>query len=301
VRLDETADRYAKGLFGQRIEQASKQGERQLKETLADLARRGLFRSGAALRAKFNHRTDGIRAAVDAKVQSYLDAYQMSGTPFEGTDVEWLTQEVSQIVNSRKALIAREPELMRLHSQLEADCQAIVAQTRRRLEIHLDGQTLENRRKQTYASPSLHNLFESEFSRLRQALDSIGSGLADQVMEASDRLEERTPEAVSHCALTCRRTLKAFADAVYPARDDEPSGKNLDDAHFVNRLWQYTQDRMEKKSSRELVQLSLDSLGRRVNSLNDLASKGVHSTFAQHEAERCLIQTVFLLSELSEL
>lgn len=302
MKLDEVGERYADQLFAQRREELSKEHERKMQEVRTDIGRRNLSGSGIAASAKVANHLSHIRAIADARVQSYLKAYEKSGTLLEEADIDLILATVIGMVSSNIShLVASNPELSRLRGHMENERDVVVAENRRNLRIHLDSLVLEARRKKRFTSVSLHNLFENEYQRLRQKLDEIDPTLMQQIMEASDRLEQSTTEAIAHCALTCRRALKSFADAVYPPTDKQPSGRVLDDARFVNRLWQYVHERLAHKSSRDLVELSLESLGRRVDSLNELASKGVHSSGDQREAERCLIQTIYLLSELCEL
>lgn len=223
MKLDEIAERYADTLFAQRVEEIHKQHEVEMREVLADLNRRNLLNSGMATSAKANKKLKLVRALAEASVQSYMDAYEKSGTPLEEADVEPLLATVSGQVGLNISNLADDSELQRLRGHLENEGQSIIAETRRRLRIHLDAVTLEGRQKARYLSAALHNLFEAEHERLEQRLNQIAPGLAQQIREAAEQLEKRSSESLSHCALTCRRVLKAFADAVYPPRLDRPS------------------------------------------------------------------------------
>jgi hypothetical protein len=299
MQLDAVAKRYADTLYAGEPERLSKGYQTKLQAKKNELASRGLILSGMAEQSKLDIGIEFIRSLANARVQSYLDAYERSGTVFEESDISLIEGEVSSIVYSNIGAIENDLSMPLFKKQAGDEAGSVVAEMCRKMRLHLDGAALD-KRKPHYLSPSLHTLLESDYLRLEKRLRQIDTKLPVQIREAAERLENQSSESISHCALTCRRALKAFADAVYPARTDQPTGRSLDDSHFVNRLWQFVQERMTVSSGRELVQYSLESLGRRVDVINDLVSKGVHTEFAYQEAKRCLIQAIFLLAELTE-
>lgn len=300
MELDPVAKRYADTLYGGEPERLLKDFEVKLAAKKNELASRGLIRSSAADHAAVELGIAYIRSMADARVKSYVDAYERSGATLDDSDVNTIIGEVLSIVYSNLPKIEKELFIAPFKEQAQREAENVVADMRRKLQLHIDGAVLDQR-KQHYASESLHHLLESEYVRFEKRLNQIDAKLAAQIREAADRLDIETPESISHCALTCRRALKTFADAIYPARSDQPTGRSLDDSHFVNRLWQFAHERITASGGRELVEYSLESLGRRVEVLNELVSKGVHTHFAHEEAKRCLIQTIFLLAELAEI
>lgn len=300
MELDVIAKRYADTKYSGSLERLTKEYPEKLQAKKHELAARGALLGGLAERSYVDIGLAHIRSLASARVESYLEAYERSGIAFEGSDISTIEGEILSIVYSNMPTVEKDVSITPLREHARNEAASLVVEMRRKMQLHIDGAALDGR-KAHYISPSLHHLLESEYLRLEKRLIQVDSKLPMQIREAAERLDNQSSESISHCALTCRRALKAFADAVYPARSDQPTGRLLDDSRFVNRLWQFVQERMTASSGRELVQHSLESLGRRVDVLNDLVSKGVHTEFAHQEAKRCLIQTIFLLAELAEI
>jgi hypothetical protein len=299
MELDPIAKRYADTKYLGNQERLAKEYPERLQAKKHELAARGAILGGFAERSFIDIGLDHIRSLANARVESYLEAYERSGIAFEESDIGTIEGEILSIVYSNMPSVEKDVSITPLREQARNEAASLVVEMRRKMQLHIDGAALDGR-KLHYVSPSLHALLESEYLRLEKRLSQIDTKLPIQIREAAERLDNKSSESISHCALTCRRALKAFADAVYPARTDQPKGRSLDDSHFVNRLWQFAQERMTAPSGRELVQYSLESLGWRVDVINDLVSKGVHTEFAYQEAKRCLIQAIFLLAELAE-
>lgn len=301
MKLDEIGERYASTLFGKKAEDLAKANQKAMEHSISDLGRRGIGNSGMAISERVRLSLLHLDNVANSLIDSHLEAHSKSGIPFETSDIDPLLDRVKEMVRNNVSHLKSDRDLSKLGNHIQDQGDVIVSEVHRRLQLHVDSSILEGRRVQRFLSPPLHALFEREFQRVKANLDGIEVGLAIQILEAAERLDKKTAESVAHCALTCRRVLKAYADAVYPATTAQPSGRSLDDAHFVNRLWQFVDEKLAKKESRELVQLSLDSLGKRIDHLNDLSSKGVHASYSEAEAERCLTQTIFLLAELTDL
>ncbi|THE17822.1 hypothetical protein E1J17_09390 [Kocuria rosea] len=105
-------------------------------------------------------------------------------------------------------------------------------------------------------------------------------------------------------ALTCcRRTLHSLADFVYPATGLEITGRDgkkrkMTANAFLNRILQFVDDELGKHKQGEVVQQSLDDLGKRLGGLNNLSSKGVHDDVSRDEAETCLMLTYIAVADV---
>ena len=119
---------------------------------------------------------------------------------------------------------------------------------------------------------------------------------------AQDRLALGDAEAMSHAATSCRRAIKSLADALYPPGAPVADGngvlRTMDDEHYRNRLTQYVRQTQGRSTHADLLASNLGSLGSRFKSLDDLASKGVHSNLSMAEADSCVTWTYMLAADL---
>jgi hypothetical protein len=77
--------------------------------------------------------------------------------------------------------------------------------------------------------------------------------------------------------------------------------RSLTDEKYVARIWQYIHERTEGTASRNLLGLQAEKLGRRVDRLYELSSKGVHSDVSSFEVQQCVLQTYLLIGDLLRL
>ncbi|MDR1634131.1 MAG: hypothetical protein LBS27_04270 [Bifidobacteriaceae bacterium] len=125
----------------------------------------------------------------------------------------------------------------------------------------------------------------------------------EQFVAAQDRLDDASPEDLAQAATSCRRMLKSLADALYPATGQSVMGADgvervMSDDAYRNRLLQYVSETLGKHGQAAVVQSTLDTLGPRLESLDKLASKGVHSEVTAAEAEICVVWTYLLAADL---
>jgi hypothetical protein len=70
------------------------------------------------------------------------------------------------------------------------------------------------------------------------------------------------------------------------------------DEHYRNRLVEYVRSNRGKSTHADLLASNIAVLGTRLKSLDDLASKGVHSEVPTSEAEACVTWTYMLAADL---
>lgn len=157
---------------------------------------------------------------------------------------------------------------------------------------------------------------ESELLRGQTVPDALAEGhafvektLAERspdaltsLIAAQDRLAHGDEEAMSHAATSCRRAIKALADLLYPPGppvvDEGGVTRDLDEEHYRNRLVQYVRDRQGKSTHADVLTSNIRTLGIRLKSLDDLASKGVHVKVSKDEARACVSWTYMLAADL---
>lgn len=161
-------------------------------------------------------------------------------------------------------------------------------------------------RRLTYA-----NTNEQVFERFRADVDRLlaqgAPHLLDQFNAVYRRLRDVAvnPEAeggeeLSQAITTCRRILKAVADHILPGerRAASDDGHSLDDQAYRNRVFEFVKQNVTSERSADVVQSAVGGLVERFNSLDQLASKGVHADMALPEAELCAINTYIVAGEL---
>lgn len=118
--------------------------------------------------------------------------------------------------------------------------------------------------------------------------------LAQPLLAGLRRLEmARDEEEIAHVGVSFRRYLERLADALYPSTDQKREGRSLGKQEYKNRLAAYVEDTLPEANVREVV-LSLDDIGRRLDSLVKAANEGIHATLDLAEAHRVGIGLVSL-------
>lgn len=119
---------------------------------------------------------------------------------------------------------------------------------------------------------------------------------------AEESLQRGTSEDLSHALTSCRRMIKALADALYPATGQTITGddgreREMTDGAYNNRLLQFAIENIDGLAHRGLVKEALKGLGNRLHRLNELSSKGVHGVVSAAEAETCLMWTYLIVAD----
>ena len=148
-------------------------------------------------------------------------------------------------------------------------------------------------------------VLETAFDRARARVDGYLARYAPEVgralAAALERSDSDDPEAWSQALTSCRRTLKALADSVYPATGEVVDGHKLDDEHYLNRLTEFVKQRVESDSQTEVLEEDIRLAHRQAEALNTLASKGVHSGVDEIDLEMALVRTYFLAGDILRL
>lgn len=134
-------------------------------------------------------------------------------------------------------------------------------------------------------------------------LRAVAPEALEQLEGAYRRQAERDPEARSQALTSCRRVLKSLADALYPATERLVEGadsvrREMTDERYIRRLVQFVTERTRRSRSREVLTSEVREWGRRLDSLNALASKGVHASVSEAELDQCVIQTYLTVGDL---
>lgn len=150
------------------------------------------------------------------------------------------------------------------------------------------------------------DIFEQNRRYVDARLRELCPAALEQLTSAYRRVREGTTEARSHALTSCRRALKSLADYLYAPRGEPVLGADgkmhpLTDAHFINRLWQFLVEAKTNIASEELLEGEISALGDKVETLNELASKGVHDRVSEFEVNLCVLNTYSVTGALLRL
>jgi hypothetical protein len=145
---------------------------------------------------------------------------------------------------------------------------------------------------------------ETAFEVVRADVDAkIADLVPDALPKLSAAFENATsdnPEDWASAAATCRRLLKAVADALRPP-GDPVDGRLMTDAHFINRLVDWVVQQSESETARDMIVADLDYLGRRLDAVADAGHKGAHDEVGRFDASRFVTGTYLLLGDVLRL
>jgi hypothetical protein len=147
------------------------------------------------------------------------------------------------------------------------------------------------------------SFFDHAQMRINTLMNTYAPEATAKFLAAQDSLSSGGAEDISHALTSCRRMIKALADAVYPATDQEQVGvdgvsRKMTDEAYKNRLLQFVREQVGKHKSGPILLSVITDLGKRLDTLDSLASKGVHADASLAEAQTCLVQTYLLAGDL---
>lgn len=177
----------------------------------------------------------------------------------------------------------------------------VMGRIRRRVWDYLIRTEIELRFGQSAA-----DLFDAYRREVDSHIGLIQPEILDQFQSAYRRAAEGGPEERAQAVTSCRRILKALADAVYPpsttaVRGSDGNERVLTDQMWVSRLWQFVAEKQASSRSRQLLQATVEELGHRVDALNDLTSKGLHDETTEQEVRQAVIQTYVTVGDILRL
>lgn len=149
-------------------------------------------------------------------------------------------------------------------------------------------------------------IIQSIFEQCKKSVDTLLMSYCPEAVKelaaAYERLSSDEQEAWAQAMTSCRRFLKDFADAVYPASntpytDSEGIKLKVDDSAYKNRIWAFIDTNLTG-SRKKLFKTRAEDMGNRINSINDLLCKGVHAELTQNDVNMCVIDTYLIIGSL---
>lgn len=153
------------------------------------------------------------------------------------------------------------------------------------------------------------NVVEDIFTKNRisvnEKLMSICPDAISKFVSVFNNIDSGNSEDWANAVHSCRRIIKDVADKLYPATDVPiVIGKKtieLTDEKYINRLIQFIESRSSSKTYSYVVGTTLESIGERIDSINNAVCKGTHVEVSQNEAERYIVYTYLLLGDIISL
>ncbi len=235
---------------------------------------------------------------VELNLELALDAIRVtqpptSPVPEPAERVAWYsssgqTAHERVIAHAETTRMLKEPEIRRWHN--------IVSTLRGAMHDWLSRVVVQLR----YGS-IVDNAFDRMKARFDDLLSSHAPAAGRALAAAFRRADSGDSEEWSQALTSCRRALKALADSLYPATDAQPTGHELTEPNYKNRLIQFVSERLTSGSLRDLTVTNVESVADRADALNELASKGVHSDVSEKDLELTVVRTYLLAGEVLEL
>ena len=151
----------------------------------------------------------------------------------------------------------------------------------------------------------IEGIFSRDFARVNKELSSICTEAIRMFNSVYENIDSANSEDWANAVHSCRRILKEVAYSLYPPSDVPIVVKNktidVSESKYINRLVLYIESHSESKTYASVVGTTLNSIGKRLDALNDAACKGTHEKVTQEEAKRYIIYTYMTLADIVSL
>ena len=140
-------------------------------------------------------------------------------------------------------------------------------------------------------------------ARINKLLNTYAADAAAKFVAAQERITSGGEEDISHALTSCRCMIKSLADSLYPATNEEKPRldgvvRKMSDDAYKNRLLQFVREKVGTHKSGPILLAVIADLGKRLDALDAMASKGVHADPSIAEAQTCVVQTYLLAGDL---
>ncbi len=159
---------------------------------------------------------------------------------------------------------------------------------------------------------SFGNVTADVFSMYREKVDNHFSKLSSDTILKLQAIENKinsdNPEMYSQALTTCRRlfenTAEELFDKYFTNYNEKTyktkSGKEIDITgdHYINKLSAVIEKLQDKSTNKSLIGTNIIYLLDKIEYLNNLQCKGVHSDVSKQDAMQCIIQTYICLGDI---
>jgi hypothetical protein len=294
-------------------------------ELLGDIELRRISPADVALKA-----TRLARLTDDADTEAWL-AYEIVGYPESLTEestralarsfrdapsapdgsLQWWTTPLGKLqanIESNRAVLAT------LSGDIAGDMALLVERDRQKQRNHLTDLTAQQvalvdrvlgaiyvYSSRVYQALRFGSAVETAFEVVRADVDLrlstlIPDGLA-KLSAAFENASSSNPEHWANAAATCRRLLKASADALRPP-GEKKGGRQMTDAAYINRLVDWIESQATSETAAAMITADLEYLGRRLDAVNEAGHKGAHAEVGRLDASRFVVGTYVILGDV---
>jgi AbiTii len=145
---------------------------------------------------------------------------------------------------------------------------------------------------------------ETAFEVVRREVDSTISELVPDALPklsaAFESVTSSNPEHWANATSTCRRLLRAVADALRPP-GPPVDGRQMGAEQYINRLVDWIVDQAESETMAAMIRSDLEYLGQRLDAVQGAGSKGAHAEVDRFAASRFITGTYLLLGDILRL
>lgn len=117
---------------------------------------------------------------------------------------------------------------------------------------------------------------------------------------AFENATSNNPEHWANAAGTCRRLVKAVADALRPPGPDV-DGRKMGKGNYVNRLIDWITENSDSDTSATMITADLSYLGKRLDAADAAGQKGAHAEVDRFDASRFITGTYLVLGDVLRL
>lgn len=152
----------------------------------------------------------------------------------------------------------------------------------------------------------LWNIFTESRISTNEKLMELCPDSIRKFISVYENMDSDNPEDWANAIHSCRRILNDFADSIYPPSDDPITLKNgktikIGKDQYINRLIQFIAGKSDSKTYSSVVGADLQSIGERLDAINNAVCKGTHTDITKDEASRYLIHTYLLIGDIIHL
>ncbi|OZE85517.1 hypothetical protein CH298_22995 [Rhodococcoides fascians] len=145
---------------------------------------------------------------------------------------------------------------------------------------------------------------ETSFTRLRSTVDeqisTVVPGATAKLAAAFELATSDNPAHWDDAASYCRKLVKDLADVLQPP-SGKVDGRPMGDGQYINRLVYWIQQNEASSTTKDVLTSDLEFFGKRIDALTDAGHKGVHATVDQRDADRFIVGTYLLISDVLRL
>ncbi|MEU6158791.1 hypothetical protein [Streptomyces sp. NPDC047130] len=148
----------------------------------------------------------------------------------------------------------------------------------------------------------LNGQFSSALSETLMRCSDMDPNLTQRLHAALKAFENHeTAEELAHVSVSCRRFTEKLADCLYPPRKEKVNDRKVGQAEYRNRLWAYIAENVDSDTARQLLLANFEDLGKRIDRLDSLSNKGVHSDISSSDVNRLLLSLLVVTHDLVSL